>query len=160
MNNVEFVARQSKKLFIIEVFSALIFEIFFCCLLIFSILSISYGRPKTTEDFFGYIYMLCLFGILSVIFVILLSYFIYNYKSCNDIYTFDKMYRRKGKKIIFEIPYKNIANIKYGFESIFFFLKEPIVKINGKKGPRNFYAHYSKYDIDRIIHIINSEYIR
>lgn len=82
----------------------------------------------------------------------------YTYKKQVDIYTSEKIIRKRKNKILFELPYNNIVTVREGFESVFMVLKTHITEANGKKGTRNFYAHYSRADISRIKSMITDKY--
>ncbi len=159
MCNIVFQVKQSKKIILLCIICGIIFELIGGLGIFLAVKGLIKNDSASFDDFVGNIYGLCFSLCLSILFIILSIYLIYNYNVQIDTYTNDKMCRKKGKRIIFEIPYKNIITVKHGFESVFFVLKEPIIKVNGKKGPRNFYAHYAQRDIDRIIQIINSAYL-
>lgn len=148
--------RQSKKIFIIAVISVIIFELIWLSLIIFATLWLTkimdYGVNDTSLD----LLVLCFAIALFLSFVSVLIYLTYVYKKQVDIYSDDKMYRKRGDKIIFEIPYGNIIDIKQGFDSVFFILKTSIKRLDGKEAPRNFYEHYAKKDIDKIIKLISN----
>ena len=67
------------------------------------------------------------------------------------------MYRKIGKKVIFEIDYKDIISTKNGwFNTFLIFCDGPITKVNAKKGPRTLIGHYSDKDIYKIEKIIQA----
>ena len=159
MMQTEFRVKQSKLMIILATVSAGIFEILFLVLAIVFLLECK-NKQLTSDEYIVYGSCSAIGGIFAFIILIILIYIISTYFRQIDVYLDDKMYRMKGNKIIFELPYKNIISIKEGFNSIFLFLKQPIVKKNGKIGPKTLYEHYSKYDVHRIIKIINSDYLR
>lgn len=155
----DYEVKQSKKVVIMACISAGIFVLFFLGLSVYFICDY-YAKEYTTfdEDILFYI-VTCSFICFAIISVVAFIYLIHSYKSQVDIYCENKLIRKKGKKVIFELKYDNIKAIRQGYDSLFFILKEPILNINGKKGPRNFYEHYAKRDIYRIKQIIaNSNY--
>ncbi len=153
MAKIAFEAKQSKLMLILACIACGIFEIVWGGMLIFIIATWSKGLRN---DYFAYIFMLCFFVILFLAFIGIFIYLIINYKRQIDVYTGDKVYRKKGKKVIFELPYNQIETVREGFHSIFLVLKKGIVKKSGKKGPRNFYEHYAEKDIYEIEKIISS----
>lgn len=159
MIQTEYRVKQSKLIVILATISAVIFEILF---LVFAIIFLLECKNKqlTSDEFTVYSMSSMIGGIFALILLIIIFYIIITFVRQVDVYLDDKMYRMKGNKIIFEIPYKNIISTKEGFNSVFFFLKQPIEKKNGKIGPKTFYEHYSKFDVDYIIRLINSDYLR
>lgn len=155
MAEVAFNVKQSKKIFIAACCSAVIFIAFFLGLTVFFVTKL-FDLELTNDE-----YILCVISLISslvfaVVVLIILIYIIHNYRRQVDVYTEDKVYRKKGKSIIFEIPYNQIDTVREGFNSIFLVLHKGIVKKNGKKGPRNFYEHYAEKDIYEIERIISS----
>lgn len=140
---------------LIATISAAIFEALFLTVAIVFLIQ-GLKLSDTSED--NTIHLLCsVFGFgFAVAILIVMVYIIYVFRRQTDVYTDDKMFRKRGDKIIFEIPYKNIKDIKQGFDSVFFILNTPIKRLDGKAAPRNFYEHYAKKDIDRIIKIVSS----
>lgn len=145
--------KQSKKMIIIACISAGIFELLFLGLGIYFICC--FNREKLTYDEkVLYILNIIIFIIFAIIIAVIFITILHTFFFQLDVYLENKLIRKKGGKIIFEISYKDITSIKQGYDSLFMVLKEPIVKINGKKGPRNFYEHYSEKDIKMIKRII------
>lgn len=140
---------------LIAAIAAAIFEALFLTVAILSIIQ-GIKLSSTSED--TSIYFLCsVFGFgFAVVILIIIVYILYVYCHQTDVYTEDKMFRKRGDKIIFEIPYENIQDIKQGFDSVFFMLDTPIKRLDGKAAPRNFYEHYAKKDIDKIIKLVGS----
>ncbi|MCM1546188.1 MAG: hypothetical protein NC033_04035 [Clostridiales bacterium] len=159
MAQTEFRVKQSKLMIILATVAAGIFEILFLVLAIVFLLECK-NKQLTSDEYSVYGASSVFSGIFAFIILIMIIYIISTYFRQTDVYLDDKMYRMKGNKIIFELPYKNIISIKEGFNSIYFFLKQPIEKKNGKTGPKTFYEHYSKFDVHRIIKIVNSDYLR
>lgn len=159
MIQTEYRVKQSKLMIILATVSAGIFEILFLVLAIVALLECK-NKQLTSDEYIVHGSCLVFSGIFAFIIIIILIYIISTYFRQIDVYLDDKMYRMKGNKIIFELPYKNIISIKEGFNSVYFFLKQPIEKKNGKIGPKTFYEHYSKFDVHRIIKIVNSDYLR
>lgn len=159
MIQTEYRVKQSKLIVILATISAVIFEILF---LVFAIIFLLECKNKqlTSDEFIVYSLCSAISGIFALIILLIIFYVIITYIRQVDVYLEDKMYRMKGDKIIFELPYDNIISIKEGFNSIYFFLKKPIEKKNGKIGPKTFYEHYSKFDVDFIIRLVNSDYLR
>ncbi|MCI8368143.1 MAG: hypothetical protein HFJ81_00715 [Clostridia bacterium] len=156
---IEYKVKQSRLMIILATVAAGIFEIIF---LFFSIAFLFECKNKqlTSDEYAVYIMSSVIGGIFALIILFIIIHIICTFFRQIDVYLNDKMYRMKGNKIIFELPYKNIISMKEGFNSIFFILKKPIEKNNGKIGPKNFYEHYSKRDVHRIIKIVNSDYLR
>lgn len=113
---------------------------------------------ETSENIIGLSISLSYCLGISILVFSITGYVIYLYKKQIDIYTVDKIIRKRGNKVIFELPYENIVTIREGFESVFMVLKTHIIEANGKKGTRNFYAHYSRADISRIKRMITDKY--
>lgn len=89
----------------------------------------------------------------------MVSHILVVYKKQVDIYTPEKLIRKRGDKIIFELPYDNVISIKEGaFDLLAMQLKSHIIEANGKKGTRNFFEHYSRIDISRIKKIISEKF--
>lgn len=158
MPSTKFEVRQSRKMIILACISSGIAELIFGGLLVAVIISLLTDKSKSYNDFSGCVFLLCFCGVLFIAFIIVIVYFILNYKYQVDVYTDDKMYRKKGERIIFELEYKNIISIRQGYDSIYLFCKEPIIKKNGKKGPRTLYEHYSCADIYQIKRIITDKF--
>ncbi len=154
-NNLE--VKQSKKIVILGCCSAGIFVALFLGLFIFFSIKL-FDAPTTSDELIVSIINLTFCVTFTIVVLIILIYIIYTYICQTDIYTGTKMYRKKGDKIIFELPYEQILSIREGYCSLFFVLQNGIIKSNGKKGPRNFYEHYSRADIHRIKHIITDKY--
>ena len=159
MIQTEYRVKQSKFMLILSTVAAGVFEILF---LVFSIIFLLECKNKqlTSDEFAVYSMSSMIGGIFALILLIIIFYIIITFVRQVDVYLDDKMYRMKGNKIIFEIPYKNIISTKEGFNSVYFFLKKPIENKNGKIGPKTFYEHYSKFDVHQIIKIVNSDYLR
>lgn len=105
------------------------------------------------------IYLFCFSLLVLFLFLAAEIYMIVIYKIQRDIFTTDKIIRKRGEKIIFELPYSNIITIKEGYFGLLAMeLKSHIVLANGKKGTRNFFEHYSRLDIHRIKGMITEKY--
>lgn len=156
MSQSNYEVKQSKKMVIIACISIGIFELFCVGLAVYLIYGYFIKEYIIIDDVIG-IYMGagCFIG-FAIIFIIAFIYILHTYIYQVDIYCENKLIRKKGNKVIFELKYDNIKAIRQGYDSLFLVLKEPILKTNGKKGPRNFYEHYSQRDIHRIKQIIAS----
>lgn len=159
MIQTEYRVKQSKLMIILATVAAGIFEILFLVLAIVFLLE-SKNKHLTSDEYAVYGLCSVFSGIFAFIILIIIIYIISTFFRQIDVYLNDKMYRTKGNKIIFELPYENIISIKEGYNSVCFFLKKPIEKKNGKIGSKTFYEHYSKFDVHRIIKTINSDYLR
>ncbi len=150
-------AKQSKKMFVLACCAAWLFIAFFLGICAFLVIKLCDYNSLTFDEKI----LCCLCLVYSLIFalviLVIFIYIYYNYKHQIDIYMADKMYRKKGNKIVFELEYKKIVLIREGFlSSIFLFCEEPIIKTNGKKGPKTLYEHYSIKDIFEIEKIISA----
>lgn len=141
---------------IIACCSAGIFIAFFIGMVI--MFSFAMVGAKTYDEYVVFLISLIGFAAFAVICIIILAYLIYIYKNQVDIYKSDRLVRTRNGKVVFEVLYENIVSIRVGIDSLFITLKTPIVKVNGKKGPRNFYEHYSRYDIHFIKQAITDKY--
>lgn len=150
--------KQSKKIVVFSCLSAFIFLSLFCGLLAFVVYRIITGRSADFEEITGNVFMVVFCAIVIAIITGILVYIIVIYKIQTDIYTKDRIIRKLGNRVVFELLYENIISIKERYESVFFVLKKPIKKVNGKKGPRNFYEHYDRTDIAKIKRIITDNY--
>lgn len=149
--------RQSKKyLIFVCIGISIIIAVITSCIGLF--LNALINDKPTKDNIIGLAICICGSLCFLMIFFTLLLYVIYCYKKQVDIYTIEKLIRKRGKKIIFELPYNNIVTVREGFESVFMVLKTHITEANGKKGTRNFYAHYSRADISRIKSMITDKY--
>lgn len=155
----DYEVKQSKKVVIMACISAGIFVLFFLGLSVYFICDYVIQENITFDEKAAFYTCVCYGMVFATILVVAFIYLLHTYKSQVDIYCENKLIRKKGNKVIFELKYDNIKAIRQGYDSLFFILKEPILNINGKKGPRNFYEHYAKRDIYRIKQIIaNSNY--
>lgn len=153
--------RQSKSIFLLACLSVIIFELIFCGIAIVSIIDLCNFEELNYDEYLASIIVLisCILFIVTIL--IIFIYIVYNFINQVDVYTKNKMYRKKGKKIIFELDYKDIVSVKRGFlNSLYIFCKQPIIKSNGKKGPKTIYENYSKNDIYKIEQLLaNREYL-
>ena len=153
--------RQSKSVFLLACLSAIIFELIFCGIAIFCIIDLYHFEELSYDEYLASIIILisCISFIITILIIII--YIVYNFINQVDVYTKNKMYRKKGKKIIFELNYRDIVSVKRGFlNSLYIFCKQPIIKSNGKKGPKTIYENYSKNDIYKIEQLLaNREYL-
>ena len=117
-------------------------------------------RAKTYDEYTISIFCIVWAAAFAVICIIILVYIIYTFKKQVDTYKSDRFVRTVNGKVVFEVLYENIVSVRVGFDSLFITLKTPIVKVNGKKGPRNFYEHYSRYDIHFIKRAITDKYYK
>ena len=156
MSEKKYEAKQSKRMVVIACCSAGIFLALFLALLIF--FSIKLTDIVSHDERIAYILCIIIWASFIAVILIILIYLIYIYNKQTDIYLNDKFVRLINGKVIFEVPYANIESIREGIDSLFMTLKTPIVKCNGKKGPRNFYEHYSRAAIHRIKQIITDKY--
>ena len=156
MSDTIYEVRQSKKMVIFASISAGILELFLIGLAVMFLIAICGNYSLTFDE-----YVICSLSlgfsiVFAIVIAIMLVHIILNYKYQLDVYMDDRMYRKKGDKIIFELEYKNIISMRQGIESIYLYCKEPIIKKNGKKGPKTLYEHYPLNDIYRIKQIIAS----
>ena len=156
MTEKKFEAKQSKKMVVIACCSAGIFVALFLALLIFFLIKLP--EIATQDERTAYILCIIIFAAFIGVILIILIYLICIYNKQVDIYKTDRIVRQLNGKVVFEVPYANIESIREGYDSLFIILKTPIVKCNGKKGPRNFYEHYSRADIHRIKQMITDKY--
>lgn len=156
MSEIKFEVKQSKRAVLLSCISISIFEIFFAGILIFICMSFISDKLNNFNNS-AFIFLVCFLSIFIIIFIVLFIYILLNYFTLLDVYTNNKMFRMKGDKIIFEIDYKDIISFRQGIESICLFCKAPIIKKNGKKGPKTFYEHYAIEDINKIKNIIFSK---
>lgn len=156
MSEKKYEARQSKRMIIIACCSAGFFIMFFLGLLI--LFTFSLIGASTHDEYIVFLISLIWSGTMIGIILIILIYLIYKYNKQVYIYNTDSFICQINGKNIFEVPYKNIISIREGYDSLFMTLKTPIVKSNGKKGPRNFYEHYSRADIYQIKRIITDKF--
>lgn len=152
MQNYE--VKMSKKMVIMACISAGIFELLFLGLSVYFICDHVLQENITFDEKAAFYTSVCYGMVFALILAVVFIYILHTYINQVDIYCENKVIRKKGNKVIFELKYDNIKAIRQGYDSLFFVLKEPIIKINGKKGPRNFYEHYSQRDIYRIKQII------
>ena len=137
--------------------SAGIFIALFIGLLI--LFSFAFINASTEDEYSVYLVCIVWAAAFAVICIIVLVYLIYIYKKQVDTFKSDRFVRTINGKVVFEVLYENIVSVRVGFfDSLFITLKTPIVKVNGKKGPRNFYEHYSRYDIHYIRRAITDKY--
>ena len=146
----------SKKMVIMACISAGIFELLFLGLSVYFICDYFLQENITFDEEAAFYTSVCCGMVFALILVVVFIYILHTYIYQVDIYCENKVIRKKGNKVIFELKYDNIKAIRQGYDSLFLVLKEPILKTNGKKGPRNFYEHYSKWDVHRIKQIIAS----
>lgn len=141
--------RQSKKYTILTGIGALLIVAFLLMcfsLMLFKIIS----GLETRDEIVIVSISICTFLCFAISITVMFVFVMYTYKKQVDIYTSEKIIRKRKNKILFELPYNNIVTVREGFESVFMVLKTHITEANGKKGTRNFYAHYSRADISRI----------
>ncbi len=151
--------KQSKKIVISACISIGVLELFFAGLVTYFIYDYVTQKDVTFDEKADFYTSVCSGMLYAIILAVAFIYILHTYIHQVDIYCENKMIRQMGNKVIFELKYDNIAAIRQGIDSLFLVLKEPILKTNGKKGPRNFYEHYSKSDIRRIKQLItNSNY--
>ena len=148
--------RQSKTMTVLACISAVILVCVFTALTVFFIVKLTTEHNLTFDDNVTFIFSAVTFAIFAAIIGIILGYILHTYKYQVDIYTDNTLIRKKKDKIIFELPYENIVSVRKGWNLIAFMLKSPIVRKDGKKGPRNFFEHYSEADIIRIMQIVGS----
>ena len=152
-------ARQSKIYTVLTCIGALLIFAAFCGIAIYMLSGLLTGNyVKTADALSGFIFTISELNVFAFLILALLIWVIYVYKKQIDIYTSDKIIRKRGNKIIFVMSYENIIEIREGFESVFMILKSNIIKANGKEGTRNFYTHYSRADISRIKNMITQKY--
>lgn len=149
-------AKCSKKLIIFTVVCLIVFGggIFGTCIVL-AILGII--NPVTFDQYTMDIFGLC-FSVVCIGFVIFsITYCIKKYKSITDYYMQDRMIRKKGEKILFEIEYKNIASVRQAYlGTLLLICKEPICYKGTNKKFKTFVEHYRKEDIYRIKRIIGN----
>lgn len=157
--SMEIEVRQSKLIVLLCILSLCLFEVLWSYAIIAPLLDLLKNEYARIDDLVGDIYLVCFGSIMFIAFAILMIYLFYNYKVQIDVYAEDKMYRKKKNKIIFELEYKEIVSIREGILStIYLFCNKPIIKCNGKKGPRTFNEHYHRKDIKCIKKIILTKY--
>ena len=159
MTEIVHEAKQSKRMIILACCSQGIFIALFIGLTI--MFSFAFIGATTDDEYTGYLFCIVWSAATSAICIAVLAYLIYIYKKHVDIYKSDRFVRTVNGKVVFEVLYENIVSVRVGFfDSLFITLKTPIVKVNGKKGPRNFYEHYSRYDIHFIKRAITDRYYK
>lgn len=151
--------RQSKIYTILSCFGALLIISFLAGLAIFSLYNIVNGDYTNNEEqLYGNISVMCFSLMFILIITVMFVWLIYVYKKQIDIFDEEKLIRKRGKKIIFELPYSNIVEVREGYETLFMILKTHIIQANGKKGVRNLLSRYSRADISRIKRMITRKY--
>ncbi len=111
------------------------------------------------DGYWAYIFMLCCAFSMPILFIIALVYIIYCYRKEIDIYTDDRMYHTRGNKIIYELEYKDVIAVReWLMDTLMLFCEKPIIKKNGKIGPKTVWANYRKADRIRIMQIIAKNY--
>ena len=113
---------------------------------------------ETKDDIIVVSISLCTGLSFILIITVMFVWLIYVYKKQIDIFDEEKLIRKRGKKIIFELPYSNIVEVREGYETLFMILKTHIIQANGKKGVRNLLSRYSRADISRIKRMITRKY--
>ena len=108
--------KQSKKIVVFSCLSAFILLSFFCGLLVFVLYRISTGSYADFDEITGNIFMVAFCAILIVIIIGIIICIIVVYKKQTDVYTKDRIIRKIGNRVIFELLYKNIISIKEGYE--------------------------------------------
>ena len=70
-----------------------------------------------------------------------------------------RMYHTRGNKIIYELEYKDVIAVReWLMDTLMLFCEKPIIKKNGKIGPKTVWANYRKADRIRIMQIIAKNY--
>lgn len=111
------------------------------------------------DGYWACILVLCIAWIIFILLIIALAYIIYCYRKEIDIYTDDRMYHTRGNKIIYELEYKDVIAVReWLMDTLILFCEKPIIKKNGKIGPKTVWANYRKADRIRIMQIISKNY--
>lgn len=164
MFDFKYKVKRSKSIILFTWVLCAFVELMFGAVAVLLIVRLATGDYKTYND---PISQLCAdiitISFSFIVILLLLSVCIYlsvETKKQVDVYTMDKMYRKKGDKIIFEIEYNQIDTIKEGFFAFTYtfciFCKEPIIKKNGKKGAKTLIEYYSRKDREKVKQIIAS----
>lgn len=148
--------RVSKTFFLLALISCLFMECFFGGLAIFSVYTLVKGEFSSPDMFSGMIFLLCFSLVLCVLLLIALCYLIKGYKKQIDIYEQDRMYRKIGDKVLFEIKYKDMDQITVKWGAIYILCKKGYYKAGKKVISKVFSEYYTKDDIYRIRKMISS----
>ncbi len=163
MSEICYEVKRAKYANILIIILCAFVELLFGGVIIFFIISFvnkeykSHNNPSTQLG----IGIFCFVFIWLIFFAMILVeiYLIKEGKNQTDVYTAEKMYRKSGEKIIFELEYSKIETIKEGFFAYLYtfciFCYEPIIKKNGKKGPKTIIEYYTKKDREKIKEIIS-----
>lgn len=148
----------SKKLI---VFTILCLTIFGCGIFggcyTFSLIKLIKNVDLTGDLYSGMIFVCVLSFVLLIVIIFAIIYCIKKYKCITDYYMQDRMIRKKGEKILFEIEYKNIVSVRQAYlGTLLLICKEPIYYKGTKKKFRTLVEHYRKEDIYRIKRIIGN----
>lgn len=146
----------SKKLIVFTILCLIIFGGgIFGTGIVLAILGIN--DPVSFDQFTMDIFGLC-FSVACIGFIVFaIIYCIRKYKSITDYYMQDRMIRKKGEKILFEIEYKNIASVRQAYlGTLLLISKEPIYYKGKNKKFKTLVEHYRKEDIYRIKRIIGN----
>lgn len=162
MSELSYEVKPSKQVFVLCMFCCLFGEAIFTGLGIYVIITLINGEFKSFKDpvsqLCGDLFILIFCMILSVLFIILCIYFIKTMLEQVDVYTEDKLYRKRKDKILFELNYSNIIDIKVSYlNCLLLFCKEGFIKSKSKhvlKPQTTFMEHYNRKDIMKIIQII------
>ena len=160
MDNNVIEVRRAKSINILLIILCSFTEIIFGGLTIWSIITILSEHFQLFDDLLAYIFLSIFSFTIFIVILVLCIFLMYESLIQVDVFLEDKMYRKKGDKIIFEIEYSQIDTIKEGFFAFTYtfciFCKEPIIKKNGKKGAKTLIEYYSRKDREKVKQIIAS----
>lgn len=148
----------SKKLIVFTILCLIIFGggIFGGCY-IFSLIKLIRNVDLAGDLYSGTIFVCVLSFALMIFIIFAIIYCIRKYKCITDYYMQDRMIRKKGEKILFEIEYKNIASVRQAYlGTLLLISKEPIYYKGKNKKFKTLVEHYRKEDIYRIKRIIGN----
>lgn len=152
---IKYEVRQDKFMFVFVIVSACLLVTFLMGISIGMVISVILREDYTNDDRLVFSLAAVIAFAFALVFSLILAKIIYEYKNQVDIYTEEKLIRTMKGRVVFELPYSQIASVKIGWHVIFISCERAIIQANGKKGLRTIYEHYSEHDVQRVKQIIS-----
>lgn len=164
VSDLSYEVKPSMQVFILCMFACLFGEAIFMGTGIYTFITLINGEYESFKDptsqLCAGIIVLSFCMIISVLIICLSIYFIKTMIEQVDVYTEDKLYRKRKDKIIFEINYSNIIDIKESyFNCLLLYCDKGFIKSNSKnilRSQTTFMEHYNRKDIIKIVEIITN----